>query len=53
MGKILQLPDEEGKANFGKPDEKIDKEQRWLNIDSVIVEGGGALNWSMVAKATC
>ena len=43
--KILQLPDENGKVSW-KADEKI----REMNIDSVIVEGGGTLNWSMVSK---
>lgn len=44
--KILQLPDEKGKVNL----ESLMKKLGEMNIDSVIVEGGGTLNWSMVAK---
>ena len=44
--KILQLPDENGKVSLESLMKKIGE----MNIDSVIVEGGGTLNWSMVSK---
>ena len=44
--KILQLPDENGKVSLESLMKKIGE----MNIDSVIVEGGGTINWSMVSK---